>query len=57
MTLAWSQRDRVFPVAVNGAIARQRLPQAKFVVLPDVGHVPMIDDPALVARTIGESTR
>ena len=57
VTLAWSERDKVFPVAVNGAIARQRLPQAKFVVLPDVGHVPMIDDPALVARTIGESAR
>ena len=26
--------------------------RSTFTVLPDVGHVPMIDDPALVARTI-----
>ncbi|PRC54365.1 alpha/beta hydrolase, partial [Mycobacterium sp. ITM-2017-0098] len=42
-TLAWGERDKVFPVAVNGAIARERLPQARFVVLPGVGHVPMVD--------------
>ena len=57
VTLAWSERDKVFPVAVNGAIARERLPQATFVVLPGVGHVPMVDDPALVAATIRQSTR
>ncbi|PRC56850.1 alpha/beta hydrolase, partial [Mycobacterium sp. ITM-2017-0098] len=43
VTLAWGERDKVFPVAVNGAIARERLPQARFVVLPGVGHVPMVD--------------
>ncbi|MCT7661341.1 alpha/beta fold hydrolase [Mycobacterium deserti] len=52
VTLAWSERDKVFPVDVNGAIARERLPRAEFVVLPGVGHVPMIDDPQLVAETI-----
>jgi pimeloyl-ACP methyl ester carboxylesterase len=52
VTLAWSERDKVFPVDVNGAIARERLPRAEFVVLPGVGHVPMIDDPRLVAETI-----
>ena len=30
----------------------ERLPQATFKVLTGVGHVPMIDDPGLVARTI-----
>lgn len=56
VTLAWSMNDKVFPVAVNGAIARERLPQADFVVLPGVGHVPMIDDPDLVATIIRRAT-
>ncbi|MDT5013057.1 MAG: hypothetical protein QOH57_4674 [Mycobacterium sp.] len=55
VTLAWGERDKVFPVDVNGALARERLPQARFEVLPGVGHVPMIDDPALVAETIRRS--
>lgn len=52
ITLAWPQYDKVFPVDVNGEIARERLPQAEFLILPGVGHVPMIDDPRLVATTI-----
>jgi pimeloyl-ACP methyl ester carboxylesterase len=55
VTLAWSQCDKIFPVTVNGAIARERIPKAEFVVLPDVGHVPMVDDPHLVATTIRRS--
>jgi pimeloyl-ACP methyl ester carboxylesterase len=55
VTLAWSEHDKVFPVGVNGAIAQQRLPHAKFEVLPGVGHVPMVDDPRLVAETIQRS--
>ena len=30
----------------------QRMPQATFKVLAGVGHVPMLDDPGLVAQTI-----
>ncbi len=52
ITLAWSEKDSLLPVATYGKIARERLPQATFEVLPDVGHVPMLDDPELVARTI-----
>ena len=52
ITVAWGQHDQIFPVDVNGAIARDRIPQATFTVLTGVGHVPMIDDPALVADTI-----
>jgi pimeloyl-ACP methyl ester carboxylesterase len=55
VTLAWSGDDLVVPVDVNGAVARRRAPHARFVVLPGVGHVPMIDDPRLVARTILEA--
>lgn len=57
ITLAWSARDRVFPPSVNGIIARQRIPDARYLELPGVGHVPMIDDPALCATTIREATR
>jgi len=52
VTLAWSESDRLFPVAVNGARARALVPDARFLVLPDVGHVPMLDNPQLVADTI-----
>ena len=52
ITLAWSEKDVMLPVASYGPNARERLPQATFQILPDVGHDPMMDDPALVARTI-----
>ncbi|WP_067824758.1 alpha/beta fold hydrolase [Nocardia inohanensis] len=57
VTLAWSSRDAILPPQINGKIARERLPRADFALLPGVGHVPMIDDPALVARTILARTR
>ena len=41
---------------LNAARHGDRLPQATFTILPDVGHVPMIDDPGLVARTILAAT-
>ncbi|MFG3621003.1 alpha/beta fold hydrolase [Nocardia sp. NPDC047654] len=56
ITLAWSGEDVIFPPRVNGRIARERLPQARFEVLPGIGHVPMIDDPGLVASTILATT-
>jgi pimeloyl-ACP methyl ester carboxylesterase len=56
ITLAWSEKDSIFPVATYGAVARQRLPGATFEILPDVDHVPMFDDPGLVARTILAAT-
>ena len=52
VTVAWSERDRVLPLDLNGARARELFPAAAFVVLPGVGHVPMFDDPRLVAETI-----
>jgi pimeloyl-ACP methyl ester carboxylesterase len=50
--MARSADDTLLPVDVNGAIARQRVPNARFVMLADVGHVPMIDDPQTVAHTV-----
>ncbi|MDV7987369.1 alpha/beta hydrolase [Rhodococcus sp. IEGM 1374] len=55
VTVAWAARDRIFPPAEFVPVARRRLPGARFVALPGVGHVPMIDDPELCARTIVES--
>jgi pimeloyl-ACP methyl ester carboxylesterase len=52
ITLAWSEHDRLFPPEVNGVTAQQLMPAATYVVLPGVGHCPMIDDPALCAETI-----
>lgn len=56
ITLAWSEKDAILPAAINGRIAQQRFPQARFEILPGVGHVPMIDDPKLVAATILATT-
>ncbi len=46
------ENDEVVPVSACDKIARERVPQAAFTILPGVGHAPMIDDPDLVARTI-----
>lgn len=56
ITIAWSDKDRLFPVDDYGARARDLVPGARFIVLDDVGHVPMFDDPQLVAKTIVEAT-
>jgi pimeloyl-ACP methyl ester carboxylesterase len=56
ITLAWSRQDRLLPVDVYGIRARQMIPGARFIVLDDVGHVPMFDDPQLVADTIIATT-
>jgi pimeloyl-ACP methyl ester carboxylesterase len=50
--IAWSEQDRVFPLDPFAETARQRVPGARHLVLPDVGHVPMLDNPQLVAQTI-----
>ena len=52
ITLAWSEFDRLVPIEPYGRMARELLPGATWTVLPGVGHNPMFDDPALVARTI-----
>ncbi|MEY4580042.1 MAG: hypothetical protein RL701_4745 [Pseudomonadota bacterium] len=52
VTIAWSQYDRVFPADKHVHLARERMRGARFVTLPNVGHVPMFDDPQLVADTI-----
>ena len=48
VTLAWGELDRL----VGPPRPERRPASAHFVVLPGVGHTPMWDDPALVARTL-----
>jgi len=48
VTIAWGSHDRLLPRR-QALVARDRLPQARFVRLAGCGHVPMTDDPALVA--------
>lgn len=51
VTIAWGTRDGLLrPHQVR--IARQRLPKARFVPLPGCGHVPMTDNPQLVAEVL-----
>jgi pimeloyl-ACP methyl ester carboxylesterase len=55
VTIAWGEHDRIFPLD-QLAVARDRLPNARFSVLADCGHVPITDDPELVAATIVATT-
>jgi pimeloyl-ACP methyl ester carboxylesterase len=55
--LAWAGSDRTLPFERYGRPMVAAVPQAELVILPGVGHVPMYDDPALVASTILEVTQ
>jgi pimeloyl-ACP methyl ester carboxylesterase len=56
VTVAWGTRDRIlWPRQAKKAA--ELLPAATHVSLPDCGHVPMYDDPQLVARTILDTCR
>ena len=50
--IAWSLNDRMLPFMRYGAPMLAAVPAAEFKLLPDVGHVPMIDDPVLIANAI-----
>jgi pimeloyl-ACP methyl ester carboxylesterase len=51
VTVAWGTSDRVLPSS-NIRVVRRQLPKARFVPLPGCGHVPMTDDPDLVAAVL-----
>jgi pimeloyl-ACP methyl ester carboxylesterase len=55
VTIAWGTRDRVLPPG-QARVARRCLPRARFAPLPGCGHVPMTDDPDLVARVLLEGS-
>jgi pimeloyl-ACP methyl ester carboxylesterase len=51
VTIAWGTKDRLLrPPQV--LVVKARLPQARIRPLPRCGHVPMTDDPALVADVL-----
>lgn len=52
VTIAWAHEDEVLPLSRYEAAVRSRLPGARFVVLPGVGHAAMVDDRTLVERMI-----
>jgi pimeloyl-ACP methyl ester carboxylesterase len=54
--IAWGTRDRILPSRSYTARLRELLPSAEWVKLRGLGHVPMSEDPELVARTIGDFT-
>lgn len=51
VTVGWGARDRLL-LPRQGSRAARLMPHADLVRLPGCGHVPMNDDPALVARVV-----
>jgi pimeloyl-ACP methyl ester carboxylesterase len=52
--LAWGSRDHIIPARRYSERLRGLIPAAEWLELPGLGHMPMSDDPELVARTISE---
>ena len=50
VTIAWGEKDRLLPKKAR--LLDELPPQTREVTLPGCGHLPMWDDPELVARTI-----
>jgi pimeloyl-ACP methyl ester carboxylesterase len=50
-TIAWGTRDRLLRKS-QAVRAQQNLPHVRFVWLPNCGHVPMADNPELVAKVL-----
>jgi pimeloyl-ACP methyl ester carboxylesterase len=48
VTIAWAERDKL----VGPPKTERRPAGARFLVMPDVGHTPMWDDPELVAQVL-----
>ncbi|MGH3928909.1 MAG: alpha/beta fold hydrolase [Pseudonocardiaceae bacterium] len=51
VTIAWGSRDRILRRPRAELITRL-IPQAQLLILPGCGHVPMSDDPDLVAQVL-----
>ncbi|GLW15369.1 MULTISPECIES: alpha/beta fold hydrolase [Streptomyces] len=56
VTIGWGSRDRLL-LPRQGVRAKHTIPGARLVRLPGCGHVPMNDDPALVARVVLDTVR
>jgi pimeloyl-ACP methyl ester carboxylesterase len=55
VTIAWGTKDKILWPA-NARVARSRLPSARFIMLSGCGHVPMTDNPELVAKVLLEGS-
>ena len=55
VTIAWGTKDRLL-LRSQAIRAQRRLPNARFVWLEGCGHVPMADDPSLVAKVLLEGS-
>jgi pimeloyl-ACP methyl ester carboxylesterase len=51
VTIAWGAKDKILSPA-NARVARQRVPRARFLSLDGCGHVPMTDNPDLIAKVL-----
>lgn len=51
VTVAWGRRDMILPVYQARRVHRV-FPQARVLVLPRIGHVPMTDDPDLISTIL-----
>ncbi len=56
MLVAWGERDKLTRLGNDGSVWRATAPAIEFRVLPGVGHLVMLDDPALTIATILEVT-
>ncbi|MFE0172008.1 alpha/beta fold hydrolase [Streptomyces sp. NPDC059002] len=56
VTVAWGSKDRLL-LRRQGIRAKHTIPGARLIRLTGCGHVPMNDDPALVARVILDTCR
>ncbi len=51
VTIAWGAKDRLLSRR-QAVVAKAQVPAAHFILLPGCGHVPMTDDPELVADVL-----
>jgi len=56
VTIAWGTKDRLL-LPRQAQLAKARLPQASIIWLPGCGHVPITDDPQLVADVLLRGSR
>lgn len=55
VTVAWGEQDRLLPYRPQARRAQARLPGARHVALPGIGHLPTWDDPARVAELVRDA--
>ena len=51
--VVWGQYDRLVPIA-DGEGYAAAIPGARMVVIPDVGHAPMIEAPVPFLKAVGD---